>query len=169
MMLAVFSLVAALAGGTVTGVVQDATGAVVPGASVVAKTADGERSAVSGPDGRFTIDSTTGSVTLVVATVGVVGPHVSHLDTFVTQSPPELAALFALGVVAAGIVSTSAARRSWPWAWLALAAAAPAIAATSAGAHQQIVATAAAAPDNSLLDDGEPAGGTGVDPGPATQ
>jgi peptidoglycan/LPS O-acetylase OafA/YrhL len=65
------------------------------------------------------------TVTLLVATVGVVGPHVSHLDTFVIQSPPDLAALFALGVLSAGIVTASAARRSWPWAWLALAAAAP--------------------------------------------
>jgi peptidoglycan/LPS O-acetylase OafA/YrhL len=65
------------------------------------------------------------SVTLVVATVGIVDPHA----TFVVQSPPDLAALFALGVLAAGIVGASAARRSWPWAWLALAAAAPVLAA----------------------------------------
>jgi peptidoglycan/LPS O-acetylase OafA/YrhL len=56
-----------------------------------------------------------------------VSPHVSRLHTFVIHSPPELAALFALGVVTAGIVSASTARRSWPWAWLALAAAAPAV------------------------------------------
>jgi peptidoglycan/LPS O-acetylase OafA/YrhL len=68
------------------------------------------------------------TVTLIVATVGVVGPHVSRLDTFVTHSPPELAALFALGVLTAGIVGASAARRSWPWTWLALAAAAPVVA-----------------------------------------
>jgi peptidoglycan/LPS O-acetylase OafA/YrhL len=67
-------------------------------------------------------------VTLVVATVGIVGPHVAHISTFVIQSPPDLAALFAVGVVSAGIVGASAARRSWPWAWLALAAAAPVLA-----------------------------------------
>jgi peptidoglycan/LPS O-acetylase OafA/YrhL len=67
-------------------------------------------------------------VTLVVATVGVVGPHISRLDTFVIQSPPDLAALFALGILTAGIVGASAARGSRPWAWLALAAAAPALA-----------------------------------------
>ena len=44
------------------------------------------------------------------------------------QSPPDLAALFALGVLTAGIVGASRARRSWPWAWLALAAAAPVLA-----------------------------------------
>jgi peptidoglycan/LPS O-acetylase OafA/YrhL len=69
------------------------------------------------------------TVTLVVATVGIVGPHISRLDTFVIQSPPDLAALFAVGVLSAGIVGASAARRSWPWAGLALAAAAPVLAA----------------------------------------
>ena len=68
------------------------------------------------------------TVTLVVATVGILAPHVPRLDVFVIQSPPDLAALFAVGVVSAGIVGASAARRSWPWAWLALAAAAPVLA-----------------------------------------
>ncbi len=67
-------------------------------------------------------------VTLVVATVGILGPHVSGMDTFVIQSPPDLAALFAVGILTAGIVGASSARRSWPWAWLALAAAAPVLA-----------------------------------------
>ena len=64
-------------------------------------------------------------VTLVVAAVGILAPHVSRLDVLVIQSPPDLAALFAIGVVSAGIVGASRARRSWPWAGLALAAAAP--------------------------------------------
>jgi peptidoglycan/LPS O-acetylase OafA/YrhL len=68
------------------------------------------------------------TVTLVVATVGIVGPHVSPLDTFVIQSPPDLAALFTVGILGAGIVGASRARRSWPWARLALAAAAPVLA-----------------------------------------
>jgi peptidoglycan/LPS O-acetylase OafA/YrhL len=68
------------------------------------------------------------TVMLVVAAVGLVGPHVSHLDTFVIQSPPDLAALFALGIVTAGIVGAGRARRSWPWGWLALAAALPVLA-----------------------------------------
>jgi peptidoglycan/LPS O-acetylase OafA/YrhL len=68
------------------------------------------------------------TVALVVAAVGIVGPHVAGLDTFVIQSPPDLAALFALGIVSAGIVSAGAARRSWPWPWLALAAAVPVLA-----------------------------------------
>jgi peptidoglycan/LPS O-acetylase OafA/YrhL len=65
------------------------------------------------------------TVTLVVAAVGIVGPHLSHLDTFVIQSAPDLAALFAVGTLAAGIVRASGARRSWPWGWLALGAVAP--------------------------------------------
>jgi peptidoglycan/LPS O-acetylase OafA/YrhL len=68
------------------------------------------------------------SVALVVATVGLVGPRVSRLDTFVIQSAPDLAALFALGVLTAGIVGVRAARKSWPWAWLALAAVVPVLA-----------------------------------------
>src|SRR3954468_7337344 len=69
------------------------------------------------------------AVTLLVAAVGTVGPHVSRLDTFVIQSPPDLAALFALGILTAGIVGADRARREWPWAWLALAAAVPVFAA----------------------------------------
>jgi peptidoglycan/LPS O-acetylase OafA/YrhL len=64
------------------------------------------------------------TVTLVVAAVGIVGPHVARLDTFVIESAPEVAALFAVGIVSAGVVAAGA-RRSWPWPWLALVAAAP--------------------------------------------
>lgn len=64
------------------------------------------------------------TVTLVVAAVGIVGPHVARLDTFVTESAPQLAALFALGIVSAGVVAAGT-RKSWPWPWLALVAAAP--------------------------------------------
>jgi peptidoglycan/LPS O-acetylase OafA/YrhL len=60
-----------------------------------------------------------------VAGVGIAGPHIARLDTFVVESPPDLAALFAVGILTAGIVTAGSARRSWPWAWLALAAAAP--------------------------------------------
>ncbi len=66
------------------------------------------------------------AVTLVVATLGIVAPHVRSLGVVVTQSPPDLAALFALGVVSAGVVRASGSRR--PWARLALAAAVPVLA-----------------------------------------
>jgi peptidoglycan/LPS O-acetylase OafA/YrhL len=68
------------------------------------------------------------TITLAVAAVGILGPHVSRLDVLVIQSPPDMVALFAVGVLAAGIMGAGAARRSWPWAWLALAAAVPVLA-----------------------------------------
>jgi peptidoglycan/LPS O-acetylase OafA/YrhL len=68
------------------------------------------------------------AVALIVAAVGIFGPHISRLDTFVIQSPPDLAALFAVGILSTGIVGLSTARSSWPWAWLALAAAVPVLA-----------------------------------------
>jgi peptidoglycan/LPS O-acetylase OafA/YrhL/SAM-dependent methyltransferase len=68
------------------------------------------------------------AVTLVVATVGILAPGFPGLDFYVIQSPPDLAALFAIGVVSAGIVGAGGARRSWPWGRLALAAAAPVLA-----------------------------------------
>jgi len=68
------------------------------------------------------------TVTLVVVAVGIVGPQVARLDTFVIQSPPDLAALFAVGILTAGIVGAGRERRSWPWPWLALAAVAPVLA-----------------------------------------
>jgi peptidoglycan/LPS O-acetylase OafA/YrhL len=69
------------------------------------------------------------AVTLPVAVVGLAAPHLARLDAFVIQSPPDLAALFALGIMAAGIAAAGDRRRSWPWAWLGLAAAAPVLAA----------------------------------------
>jgi peptidoglycan/LPS O-acetylase OafA/YrhL len=77
---------------------------------------------------RFGAVVMVGTVTLIVAAVGIVGPHVSKVDTFLIQSAPDLAALFALGILAAGIVGASRARTSWPWGWLALAAVAPVVA-----------------------------------------
>jgi peptidoglycan/LPS O-acetylase OafA/YrhL len=64
------------------------------------------------------------TVTLVVAAVATWGPQ-----SFVIQSPPDLAALFAVGILSAGVVAAGASRRSWPWPWLALAAAVPVLAA----------------------------------------
>src|SRR5215471_5985438 len=71
MIIAVLSLVAALAGGTIAGVVHDQSGAVVAGASITVRTAEGDRSAVSGTDGRFAVDvPDAGKVTLVVRAPG---------------------------------------------------------------------------------------------------
>jgi peptidoglycan/LPS O-acetylase OafA/YrhL len=76
---------------------------------------------------RFSAIVMLAAATLLVAGVGIVGPHIG-LHTFVIQSPPDLAALFAVGVLAAGIVGASRARASWPWHRLALAAALPVLA-----------------------------------------
>jgi peptidoglycan/LPS O-acetylase OafA/YrhL len=68
------------------------------------------------------------TVTLIIAAVGIAGPHIRGVNTLVLQSPPDLAALFAVGILAAGIVSAGESRRSWPWTWLALGAVAPVLA-----------------------------------------
>jgi outer membrane receptor protein involved in Fe transport len=71
MMIAVLSLLAALAGNTVSGVVKDSSGAVVPGASIVARTSEGDRVTVSGTDGRFIIETPgSGTITIVVRAPG---------------------------------------------------------------------------------------------------
>ena len=76
---------------------------------------------------RWSAVAMVATATLVVAAVGVFGPHIAKVDTFVIQSPPDLAALFAVGILSAGIVGASTSRRSWPWHWFALAAVAPVI------------------------------------------
>src|SRR5256885_5286105 len=71
MMIAVLSLLAALAGGTVSGVVKDTSGAVVAGASVIVRSATGsEQRTVTGPDGRFSLESPGDDVTVIVRAGG---------------------------------------------------------------------------------------------------
>jgi len=65
------------------------------------------------------------AVMCVVVPLGIVGPHLAKVDTFLIQSAPDLAGLFAIGILAAGIVGASRKRASLPWGWIALAAAAP--------------------------------------------
>ncbi len=65
------------------------------------------------------------AVMCVVVPLGIVGPHLAKVDTFLIQSAPDLAGLFAIGILAAGIVAASRRRRELPWSWIALAAAAP--------------------------------------------
>ena len=56
---------------TLTGIVHDVSGGVVPGATVVIRSAGGEQRTVTGPDGRFTVDtSTPGNVTVIVRANG---------------------------------------------------------------------------------------------------
>jgi outer membrane receptor protein involved in Fe transport len=64
--------VASLAPAAVSGVVRDASGGAVPGAAVIVRPASGaERETFTGPDGRFTIEtSDTESITVVVRAGG---------------------------------------------------------------------------------------------------
>jgi len=67
------------------------------------------------------------AVTAIVVAVGALAPS-APLANWLMRLTPQFAALFALGMVAAGIVRSSKRRRDWPWHWLALAAAAPVLA-----------------------------------------
>jgi peptidoglycan/LPS O-acetylase OafA/YrhL len=69
-----------------------------------------------------------GLVAAIVVTMGVLGPHVALMNTALTKFTPDLAVLFAVGVLAAGIVAAGERTRSRPWAWYALAAALPPLA-----------------------------------------
>ena len=74
---------------------------------------------------RFGRTAMVATVTLLVAEVGIAAPHDRGLHSFVNRSPPDLAALFALGIAAAGIAALANGRGGRRWAWLALAAVAP--------------------------------------------
>jgi peptidoglycan/LPS O-acetylase OafA/YrhL len=71
------------------------------------------------------------TVTVLVAFVAILGLHIARLNDFVIHSPPDLAVLFAVGIVAAGIAGATKAPGGLPWPWLALAAAAPVLLAIS--------------------------------------
>ena len=49
------------------------------------------------------------------------------VGSLVTQLTPDLAVLFAVGILAAGVLAARQRHRSWPWHWLALALAVPVI------------------------------------------
>ncbi len=68
-----------------------------------------------------------GLVAAIVVTIGVLGPHVALMNTALVKFTPDLAVLFAVGLLAAGIVTAGERTRSRPWAGFALAAAVPAI------------------------------------------
>ncbi len=65
------ALILALAASSLSGVVHDSSGAVVPGAVVIARPATGpERQTITGPDGRFAIDVPDTDVVLLVKAGG---------------------------------------------------------------------------------------------------
>src|SRR5215472_389229 len=68
-----------------------------------------------------------GLVAAIVVTIGLLGPHVPLMNSVLVKFTPDLAVLFAVGLLAAGIVTAGERTRSRPWAGYALAAAVPAI------------------------------------------
>jgi peptidoglycan/LPS O-acetylase OafA/YrhL len=67
-------------------------------------------------------------VAAIVVTIGLLGPHVPLMNSALVKFTPDLAVLFAVGLLTAGIVTAGEHTRSRPWAGYALAAAVPAIA-----------------------------------------
>jgi peptidoglycan/LPS O-acetylase OafA/YrhL len=67
-------------------------------------------------------------VAAVVVGMGLVGPHVGPVNDALLRFTPDLAVLFAIGVLAAGIVAASERIRSLPWAAFAAGAAIPVVA-----------------------------------------
>jgi len=67
-------------------------------------------------------------VAAIVVTIGLLGPHVPLMNSALVKFTPDLAMLFAVGLLAAGIVTAGERTRSRPWAGYALAATVPVIA-----------------------------------------
>jgi peptidoglycan/LPS O-acetylase OafA/YrhL len=64
----------------------------------------------------------------IVVTIGLLGPHVRLMNSALVKFTPDLAVLFAVGLLAAGIVTADERARSRPWAGYALAFTVPVIA-----------------------------------------
>jgi len=77
---------------------------------------------------RFGALAMVAAVTVLVTSVGALGERHQAVGSLVTQLTPDLAVLFAVGVVAAGVVAATERVRSLPWHWLAVVAGAPVIA-----------------------------------------
>jgi peptidoglycan/LPS O-acetylase OafA/YrhL len=76
---------------------------------------------------RFSAVAMVALVAAIVVTMGLLGPHVPWMNDALVKFTPDLAVLFAVGVLAAGIVTASERTRALPWAWFALAAVVPVI------------------------------------------
>jgi len=77
---------------------------------------------------RVSARAMVGMVAVVVVTIGLLGPHVPLMNSALVKFTPDLAVLFAVGLLGAGIVTAGERTRSRPWAGYALGAAVPAIA-----------------------------------------
>lgn len=92
----VLALLLSLLAPGVTGVVRDPSGAVVAGAAVFLRGADGEQHVVTGPDGRFEFHAPPGgALTLIVRAAGFAEAHLavdlSDTDIEVRLTPASLA------------------------------------------------------------------------------
>ncbi len=72
------------------------------------------------------------TVVAVAVSIGVLAPHAPVFNAALIKFTPDLAVLFAIGLLSAGVLSAGDRLRSQPWNWYALAAAAP-VAALIAG------------------------------------
>jgi peptidoglycan/LPS O-acetylase OafA/YrhL len=77
---------------------------------------------------RVSARAMVGLVAAIVVTIGLLGPHVALMNSALVKFTPDLAVLFAVGLLAAGIVTAGEPTRSRPWAGYALAATVPVIA-----------------------------------------
>ncbi|MCU1550304.1 MAG: acyltransferase 3 [Glaciihabitans sp.] len=76
---------------------------------------------------RFSAVAMVALVAAIVVPMGLLGPDVAWMNDALVKFTPDLAVLFAVGVLAAGIVTASERTRALPWAWFALAAVVPVI------------------------------------------
>jgi peptidoglycan/LPS O-acetylase OafA/YrhL len=77
---------------------------------------------------RVSARAMVGLVAAIVVTIGLLGPHVPLMNSALVKFAPDLAVLFAMGLLSAAIVTAGERTRSRPWAGYALAAAVPVIA-----------------------------------------
>jgi peptidoglycan/LPS O-acetylase OafA/YrhL len=77
---------------------------------------------------RVSARAMVGLVAAIVVAIGLLGPHVPLMNSALVKFTPDLAVLFAVGLLAAGIVTAGERTRSRPWAGYALAATVPVIA-----------------------------------------
>jgi peptidoglycan/LPS O-acetylase OafA/YrhL len=71
---------------------------------------------------RVSARAMVGLVAAIVVTIGLLGPHVPLMNSALVKFTPDLTVLFAVGLLAAGIVTAGQHTRSRPWAGYALAA-----------------------------------------------
>jgi len=71
---------------------------------------------------RVSARAMVGLVAAIVVAIGLLGPHIALMNTALVKFTPDLAVLFAIGLLAAGIVTAGERTRSRPWAGYALAA-----------------------------------------------